>query len=161
MKRTLTAVLGLVLTVVTVTAQNETTVDVGEKAKGAKKVVVATVADVESEFGENDYGDRLILSRVSMRVDETMKGPHEATVVMTIEGGTVGDLTLEVSDMPEMKRGERAVLFLEDAKQGGYNPHRRGAGVMKLSDDDRAVGTDMTLEDIRAAVKGAQSQGNK
>ena len=73
-KRTLPAVLTAFVTAVTMTASAQMPDDVGERAKGAKKVVVATVTDVESEFGENDYGDRLILSRVSMRVDETMKG---------------------------------------------------------------------------------------
>ena len=159
--RTVPAVLAVLLTAAIVSAQNGKPEDVGERAKGAKKVVLAVVTDVESEFGENDYGDRLILSRVSMRVSETMKGPHEETVVLNLEGGTVGDLTLDVSDMPQMTRGERAVVFLEDSKQGGYNPHHRGEGVMKVDDDDQIVGTDLNVSDIRAAVKAAQSQGNK
>lgn len=148
--------LAICLIAATVWASSETSVDVGEKAKGAKKVMVATVTDVQSELGENDYGDHLILSHVALRVDETLKGVPEGTVVVTLEGGTVGDLTLDVSDMPRMTKGERAVLFVEDSKKGGYIPHRRGSGVMKLDSDDRVEGTDMSLDDIRAAVRAAQ-----
>jgi hypothetical protein len=140
----------------TVSASTQAPADVGERAKGAKKVMVGTVTDVQAEFGENDYGDHLILSHVSVRVDETLKGVPEGAVVVTLEGGTVGDLTLEVSDMPQMTRGQRAVLFVEDSKNGGYVPHRRGSGVMKLGDDDRVEDSDLTLDDIRAAVRAAQ-----
>src|SRR5687768_3370080 len=114
--RALIGFLVVCFTVVAVSASVESKVDVKERANGAKKVVLATVSDVESEFGQNDFGDSVILSRVALRVEETMKGPHEATLAVTIEGGTVGDLTLEVSDMPKMETGDRAVLFLEDSK---------------------------------------------
>jgi hypothetical protein len=149
----------LCLMVATVSA-SDPEIDLGSQAKGAKKIVVATVTDVQSSFGVNDHGDQLILSRVSLKVDETMKGPHEATVVVTLEGGTLGDLTLSVSDMPEMKKGERAVFFLDDSPRNGRVPHRRGASVMKLNQDNRVEGTDLTIDDIRAAVKAAQRQGN-
>ena len=154
--RVVCGLLILTLTAVTVSASNESKLDVGVRAKGAKKVVLATVSDVKAEIGENDYGDSLILSRVTMRVNETMKGAHEANVAVTIEGGTVGDLTLEVSDMPVMEEGDRAVVFLEDSKKGGYVPHRRGLGVMKVDENNDVEGTDMSIDDVRAAVKAAQ-----
>ena len=156
--RVVCGLLVLSVTAVTVSASNESKADVGERAKGAKKVVLATVSDVRAEMGHNDYGDSLILSRVTMRVNETMKGAHEANVSVTIEGGTVGDLTLEVSDMPVMEEGDRAVVFLEDSKKGGYVPHRRGLGVMKVDGNNDIEGTDLSLDDVRAAVK---AQGGK
>jgi len=124
-------------------------------------VVLATVTDVESEFGENAYGDRLILSQVRMQVNETMKGAHEGSLVVTLEGGTVGDLTLDVSDMPTMEKGERAVLFLSSTPGGSYVPSGRGAGVVKVDDDDRVVGENLTIDDVRAAVKASQGRGNQ
>jgi len=134
-------------------------VDVGERAKGATKVILATVTDVQSAFGENDYGDRLILSQVTLRADETMKGPHEGTVVVTLEGGTVDDLTLDVSDMPKMEKGQRAVLFLTSSAGGRLVPYGRGSGVMDVDADGRITGTGLTVDDIRAAVK--QAGGNQ
>jgi hypothetical protein len=159
--RTPSVFFALSMAAATVWASVDPPVDVGERAKGAKTVILATVTNVQSAFGENDFGDRLILSQVSLRVDETMKGPHEATVVVTLEGGTVGDLTLEVSDMPKMEKGQRAVLFLISSAAGGQVPHGRGAGVMKVDADNRVTGTDLTVDDIRAAVKAAQAQGNQ
>jgi hypothetical protein len=153
----------IVLTAVTATASVDTPSDAGKdagtKAKASKRVVVATVTNVDSAFGENEFGDRLIISQVTLRVDETMKGPKEASIVVEIEGGTVGDLTLSVSDMPVMTKGERAVLFLDDSPKGGHKPHGRGAGVWKLDSDERVAGTSVSLADIRAAVKAAESEG--
>ena len=159
--RTLSLFLSLGLTAATVWASVDPPVDVGAQAKGANKVVVATVTDVQSAFGENDFGDRLILSRVTFRVDETMKGPHTDTIVVTLEGGTVGDLTLDVSDMPTMEKEQRAVLFLTSSRAGGIIPYRRGAGVLNLDADNRVRGADLTLDEIRAAVKAAQAGGNQ
>ena len=136
-------------------------IDPGERAKGAAKVVVATVADVDAAFGDNSFGDRLILSHVTMQVDETMKGAHEGSIVVTLEGGTVGNLTLDVSDMPTMAKGQRAVLFLSSTPGGRYVPAGRGAGVMEVDANNRVVGEDLTIEEIRAAVKAAQSRGNQ
>ena len=158
--RTLSLCLAGCLATATVWASVDPPVDVGAQAKGANKVVVATVTDVQSAFGENDFGDRLILSHVTLQVSETLKGPHEPTVVITIEGGTVGDLTLDVSDMPTLQKGGRTVLFLTTSRAGGVVPYRRGAGVMNLDADNRVPGTDLTLDDIRAAVKAAQARGN-
>jgi hypothetical protein len=138
-----------------VTASVEPPIDIAAQAKGAKKVVIATVTDVESLFDTNDYGDRLIVSRVSYRVDETMKGPRETTGVVTVEGGSVGDLTLKVSDMPVMTKGDRAVLFLDDSAKGGQVPHGRGKGLLKIDGSNHVTGTTLTLDEVRAAVQEA------
>jgi hypothetical protein len=129
--------------------------DLVEQAKGANRVAVATVTDVASAFAVNEFGDQLIVSRVTFRVEETMKGSSQATVEVMVEGGTVGDLTLEVSDLPRMEPGKRAVLFLTSAPDGRQVPYRRGRGLLELTADDRVEGTGLTLADIRAAVRAA------
>jgi hypothetical protein len=161
MKRSVLALLTISLTTAGVMAKTGPPPDVGERAKGSTKVVLATVTDLKSEFGENASGDRLILSRVTMRVDETMKGSHEAAVVVTLEGGTVGDLRLDVSDMPKLEKGKRAVLFLTGEPGGGYKPHGRGFGVVEVGPDNRAKEEDLSVDDIRAAVKASQAKGNQ
>ena len=57
MKRTALVMLTIGLTAATVAAKVDAPPDVGERAKGSSKVVLATVTDVESEFGENAYGE--------------------------------------------------------------------------------------------------------
>ena len=161
MRKTAVVTLSIVLASSVLGASGGPPFNPAERAKKAGKVVVATVTNVESEFGENAYGDRLILSQVTMQVDETMKGAHEGSLVVTLEGGTVGDLTLDVSDMPTMEKGERAVLFLSSTPGGKYVPSGRGAGVAKVDDDDRLVGENLTVDDVRAAVKASQGKGNQ
>lgn len=160
MKKIVPALLVVCLSAVVALAVDDPP-DIAPRAKGAGKVVVATVTDVTAEFGENEFGDRLIYSQVTLEVDETLKGVHESTVVVTVEGGTVGDTTLTVSDMPGLVRGQRAVLFLDQSSGGGNVPHGRGRGVLKINPDDRVDGTSISLADVRAAVKTAQNQGGR
>lgn len=151
------ALLMVGLTAATVGASVDAPLDVGRHARGATKVILATVIGVHAALGENTSGDRLILSHVTLRVDETMKGAHEAVLVVTLEGGTVGNLTLDVSDMPKMEKGQRAVLFLLSTPGGVYVPYGRGSGVIRLGADNRAIGADVTVDDIRSAVAAAQA----
>jgi hypothetical protein len=58
-----------------------------------------------------------------------------------------------VSDLPSLDVGERAVFFLDETASGGHRPHLRGLGILKLDDAGRVRGTNLTLDDIRAAVK--------
>jgi len=153
--RTLFAVSVICLGAAMASASNGPDVDIATQAKGAKKVIVATVIDVQPTFDVNEYGDRLIVSHALFQVDETMKGAPEQTVTVTLEGGTVGDLTLEVSDVQMVDKGDRMVMFLDESNRGGYVPHDRGLGVLKLDSDDGVAGTSLTLDEIRNRVAKA------
>jgi hypothetical protein len=131
-------------------------VDIPARARGASSVVVATVANVSASFERNQYGDQLIVSHLNLQVEETMKGPKGAVVSMDLEGGSVGDLSLKVSDLPTLNPGERAVFFLEDKPGGGHQPHLRGLGILKLDSSDRVRGSNLSVADIRAMVRGAR-----
>jgi hypothetical protein len=153
--RTGLALLAVCATVVTTSASSGRPVDVGTKAKGAQSVVVGVVEEVTARFDVNEFGDRLIVSQTWVRVDETLKGAPVAVVPVDIEGGTIGDLTLNVSDMPALRRGERAVFFLDSDKNGNRKPHGRGQGIVKLDAGGRVQGSNMTLSDVRALVRAA------
>lgn len=130
--------------------------DVTTHAKRADKVVVAVVEDVVPRFAVNEFGDRLIVSEVWLRVEETLKGAQQNLVPMDLEGGTIGDLTLRVSDLPALKTGERGVFMLDAAAGGKNKPHARGDGILKLDAADRVVGTNLRLADVKASVKASQ-----
>jgi hypothetical protein len=68
---------------------------------------------------------------------------------------------LEVSDMPQMERGQRAVLFLTGTPGGDYLPYGRGAGILGMGADNRATGLDLSIDDIRAAVAAARASGGR
>ena len=129
-------------------------------ARGAERVVVATVTRVDPVFQSNEFGDRLIVSRTHLRIDDVFKGRRPGALaeelVMEVEGGTIGDLTLTVSDLPVMTRGERAVVFLRQNSRGALIPQDRGHGIMKLDSSDRVRGSELNLDDIRKAVAAAR-----
>jgi len=135
--------------------------DVASRARGAGRVVVARVVDVQAQFETNRSGDQLIVSNALLEVTETLKGAPAATLRVVIEGGTVGDLTLKVSDMPAMRSGDRAVFFLDDAGVGPYIPHDRGRGVMRLAPMDRIERSTLTLGDVREQVRVALGRGGR
>lgn len=126
--------------------------DLPDRSRGAERIVVGTVTDVQPAFETNEFGDRLIVSTASVRVSEVLKGPAAERVAVSIEGGTVGEITLEVSDMPSLAPGTRVVMFLESQASDRLRPHGRGRGVLEFDVNDRVRGTDMTLDEVKAAV---------
>lgn len=153
MKRVSTALLCLLLTAA-LSAQDRP-VDIGVRAKEATQIVVATVVDISSRFGTNSYGDRLIYSDVVAEVSETLKGIPNDVVTVTVEGGEVGDVSLKVSDVPVMRRGERALYFLDRTARGEWVPHRRGNGILKLDASDRVEKSQLTLAQARSLIRTA------
>jgi hypothetical protein len=157
--RNLFVLLAVLVPVTPVMADIGPPVDVATRARGASRVVVGRVIDVQSTFATTRFGDQIIVSRVAVDVEETLKGAHQQVVTVTLEGGTVGELTLEVSDMPALRAGERAVLFLDTGQGGEHVPHRRGLGVLTLDASNRVAGTAVSLTQIRQTVREAAAQG--
>ena len=94
-----TALLGVVaLSPATIQAQHPD-VPLPERARGAERVVVGRVSSIAPQWRENEFGDRLIVSVVRVAVDETLKGAASQSMDVEVEGGTIGDLTLRVSDL--------------------------------------------------------------
>jgi hypothetical protein len=133
---------------------DQQTAAIDSQAREARKVLIAKVATVKSRFEINQFGDNLIVTDMLLEVEETMKGAASTAVEATIEGGTVGEVTLAVSDIPAMRVGDRAVFFLDEAPAGRHVPHKRGLGILKIDGSDR-VSPDMTLADVRRAVRAA------
>jgi hypothetical protein len=123
--------------------------------------VVGRILDVQAQFQTNRFGDQLIVSNALLEVSETLKGPSAPLLRLAVEGGTVGDLTLRVSDLPEVHSDDRAVFFLDaDDGSGVHALHDRGRGVLKLN-GDRVANSDLSLEDVRQQVRGAGAQGGR
>jgi hypothetical protein len=90
-------------------AQAPMTLD--EMILAAPAIVVATV---ESRRAEYEYygSSRLIITKVTLRIEDTLKGSAPRTLVVEVLGGTLDDQTLHVSHVPEFQVGDRDVLFL-------------------------------------------------
>lgn len=142
----------------TVVAQEGVPVPLVERARGAEQVILGRVASVSPEWRVNDFGDRLIVSVVRVTVDETLKGFSQATVDIEVEGGTIGTLTLHVSDQQSFTPGDRAVFYLARSRRGTIVPHLRGQGTLKLDRTSRVPNSSVTLDEIRRTVAAARAQ---
>jgi len=82
-------------------------------AEKATHKLIGKVKKVESYYGSNTWGDNLIFSRVSVKVEKKLKGEMFDNVEFTVEGGTVGDMTLNVSECPLFSEGEVFLFYLK------------------------------------------------
>ena len=137
------------------TAHAQRDVPHGERARGAEQVVVGHVSSVTAVWRINDFGDRLITSIVRVAVEETLKGQAQTSVDVEVEGGTIGDLTLRVSDLETFAPGERVLFYLQHSRRGTLVPHLRGLGLQKIDQAGRIRGTNTTLEQVRSEVRAA------
>ncbi|HCP91359.1 MAG TPA: hypothetical protein DIT76_04830, partial [Spartobacteria bacterium] len=55
-----------------------------------------------------------IVTFVTFKVEDTLKGNAGATYSIRLLGGTVDGETMEVSDTPKFKVGDRDILFVEN-----------------------------------------------
>ena len=149
------ALLGIVVASLSVSADVGPPVDIATRANGASRVVVARVVDVRSRFTANRFGDQVIVSTAVLDVSENLKGAAARMLDVEFEGGTVGDITLKVSDLPSLAPGERAMFFLDADSAGVLIPHDRGRGIVKLGPDDRVENSAVTLADLRRQVRDA------
>lgn len=150
---------GAALVAATATTHSASRRDVplDERVRGAERIVAGHVMMVTSAFTTNEFGDRLIVTRARVVVSEVLKGQVPgSTVEVSIEGGTVGEVTLHVSDMPEVKPGDRVALFLSQNRLGQTVPHLRGQGVFKLDRNGRDEEQHIALDEIRAAARSAR-----
>jgi hypothetical protein len=78
----------------------------------AELIFQGTVTDVRSIW-EGEGAQRHIDTYVTFQVDEKVKGQPTSSYTIRMLGGTVGDETMEVTDSPKFKVGDREILFVE------------------------------------------------
>jgi hypothetical protein len=83
--------------------------ELGELSARAESIVVGTVADVTPRF---NAARTLILSDVTVAVEESLAGASVSYLTVTEYGGRVGDLELVVPGLPRFERGDRVVVFV-------------------------------------------------
>lgn len=126
-----------------------------ERFAGAEQVVVAEAQSVSGGWRQNEHGDRIIVSRVLLRVAESLKGGAARQMWLEIEGGTVDGITLEVSSLPLLKEGDRAVFFL-NADRDVHRPFLKGQGILTLDDNEMVTGSSLHLNTIRRMSRGGR-----
>ena len=84
-----------------------------ELVSRAELIFQGSVSGVRSQWiGEG--AQRRIVTYVTFSVAEAIKGSPGATYTIRMLGGTVDGQTMEVSDSPKFKKGDRDFLFVEN-----------------------------------------------
>ncbi|MDQ2825275.1 MAG: hypothetical protein M3R29_07490 [Verrucomicrobiota bacterium] len=79
----------------------------------AELIFQGTVTDVRSQWvGEGSQ--RQIVSYVTFKVEDAIKGSPGESYAIRMLGGTVGDETMGVSDAPKFNLGDKNILFVEN-----------------------------------------------
>ncbi len=123
----------------------------------AELIFQGTVTDVQSQWvGEG--GQRHIVSYVTVQVEDPIKGNPGKSYTIRMVGGTVGDETMEVSDSPKFKKGDRDILFVEH-NGTQFIPL---VGIMHgrfRVEKDSTTGADVVKSDKGAAVRDLAALG--
>lgn len=92
---------------------------VAELAAVAPHVVVATVAGKASRWNAQHT---LLVTDYALRVEERLRGAAPDRVVITVPGGTLGDLTDDTCVSVSLEPGARYLLFLGDLDRPSFTP---------------------------------------
>jgi hypothetical protein len=109
------SLLSLVLIGLAFVCANATTVippTFEQLVKQAELIFQGTVTESRSVW-EGEGGQRHIETYVTFKVEDNVKGDTGASYTIRMLGGTVGDETMEISDAPKFKVGDRDILFVE------------------------------------------------
>ena len=109
-----------------------------EMTADSDSVITGEVEDVSSSWGGRDQGQ--IITRAAVRVKEVVRGAATSDRVYVEHlGGTVGNITMKVSDMPSFQKGQDVVLFLKRTKG---RPGGEAYGVVGNAQGKYDVGAD-------------------
>ena len=84
-----------------------------ELVSRAEMIFQGSVTDVRSEW-TGEGAQRHIMSYVTLKVEDAIKGNPGSIVTLRMLGGTVGGETMEVTDAPKFRVGDRDILFVEN-----------------------------------------------
>jgi hypothetical protein len=148
------------VTALSITAVHATTViapTFDQLVNEAELIFQGTCTDVKSQW-TGEGAERHIVTYVTFKVDDAVKGSPGASYTIRMLGGTVDGTTMEVTDTPKFKVGNRDILFVEHNGQqfvplvgimhGRYRVER-----------DQATGRDVVLNDHGQAVSSVENLG--
>ena len=83
-----------------------------ELVNEAELIFQGAVTNVQSQW-TGEGADRVIVTYVTFKIDESIKGDAGSDYTIRMLGGTVDGHTTEVTDTPKFKIGDRDILFVE------------------------------------------------
>src|ERR1044072_8926616 len=110
--RSLFLLLGAALAVVSVRATTVIPPTFDQLVTDAEFIFEGTVTETRSQW-TGAGADRHIMTNVTFQIEDAIKGAPGKSYTIQMLGGTVEDETMEVSDAPRFKVGDRDILFVE------------------------------------------------
>jgi hypothetical protein len=139
--------------------------EVADLTAEARQIVVGDVSEVTS-FWDQDH--ELIKSRIVVQVSDYLVGAGSGTEILEMSGGTVGDLTLHVSVLPQFEPGDHVLLFLGDSEirlvqsfQGAYLTDGVWAARMAPACGRVIEESLQPLVDLLSEIEGALPPGSR
>ena len=133
----------------------------------AEMIFEGTVTGSRSEW-TGEGSNRHIVTYISFKIEDAIKGAPGSDYTIQMFGGTVDGETMEVSDAPRFKVGDRDILFVENngtqfiplvgIMHGRFHVQANGNGAdEKIAKDNGAAVANVAKlgQDEAAAVTGA------
>ena len=131
-------------------------IDVAQLTQRANLVVHGSVTSKTTA-----WIGRVIYTLYDVSVQETLKGPPRASVVVAIAGGARGNVRLSVPGAPDLQAGEQLVVFATTLQGNTVTPLGTFDGVVRVREGDGGSGAtvaprgrpeslDDFLEEVRA-----------
>ncbi len=119
-----------------------------DMTKKASLIVIATVESIKSQWEEADGGKK-IFTYVQINIKKYIKGCGEQRVEIKVPGGKVGEITEEVSDIPQFSSGEEIILFLKSDffQVVGWN---QGKYTIQ---NDKVLGLELSIDDFIETIQ--------
>jgi hypothetical protein len=123
----------------------------------AEFIFEGTVTNTQSVW-TGEGAQRHIETYVTFQVEENVKGEAGSSYTIQMLGGTVGDETLEITDTPKFKVGDRDILFVEHNNDQFVPLVGIGYGRFHVQRDEQ-TGRDVLLTDEGEAVRDLTQLG--
>jgi hypothetical protein len=130
-----------------------------ELVSRAEVIFQGTVTDVRSQW-TGEGAQHRIVSYVTFKVEDALKGAPGESYTLRMLGGTVDGETMEVSDGPKFKVGDRDIIFVEN-NGSQFIPL---VGIMHGRfhvDKDKETGREMITTNEREPLKDLSSLGKQ
>ncbi|MBF0537647.1 MAG: hypothetical protein HQL03_05245 [Nitrospirae bacterium] len=112
-------------------ADGAVAISTDDLVKASEVVVRGVVEQTKSEWNQKAG---TIVTRAHLKVTQLIRGNLKAkSVAFEYEGGTVGDLTLQLRDVVSVVKGEDVIVFLRPIK--GNNTDKGNEGVFLVHGD--------------------------
>jgi hypothetical protein len=140
----------VILSCANATSVREVTMD--EMLQACQFVFEGNVSSIESK----ENSQNRIHTFVTYEIQEIIKGDYpNSTITLSFLGGTVGDVTMAISDMQLPQVGERGIYFVESLDRPQVHPlYGWNQGHFIVETDD--TGADRVMTNTKQSVIGVE-----